>query len=314
MLRPGGRRRRRSRRPPRVHGLVGSRAHRLGRLPGLLAEPKVDDDGRHVQVHLRRHDAPADTRRTRSRIQESLGADIQMALDVCPPLPPPTTSCARPPIAPTRGRSGPGPRSSPARATARPRPRPGPVRHLPGRRRPPSPGREREGDRVDRVRRYAIGGLSVGEPGTSRSRRWPPRWSTSRPTSRATSWGWVTRSASSRRSGWGSTCSTACCRRALARHGTVLTSEGRYHLKGARFETDERPLDEACGCLVCHAGAAATSGTSSGRRARRPPPADLAQRRLDPGPRGPTPRRGPRRHLRLVPRRGQVGLGLTAPL
>ena len=36
-----------------------------------------------------------------------------------------------------------------------------------------------------------------------------------------------------------------------ARHGTVLTDAGRYNLSNARFRTDERPLDEACPCRVC---------------------------------------------------------------
>jgi queuine tRNA-ribosyltransferase len=36
------------------------------------------------------------------------------------------------------------------------------------------------------------------------------------------------------------------------RHGTVLTDAGRYNLSNARFRTDDRPLDESCGCRVCH--------------------------------------------------------------
>jgi queuine tRNA-ribosyltransferase len=37
----------------------------------------------------------------------------------------------------------------------------------------------------------------------------------------------------------------------LARHGTVLTSAGRLSLRNARFATDGGPLDDACGCQVC---------------------------------------------------------------
>ena len=37
----------------------------------------------------------------------------------------------------------------------------------------------------------------------------------------------------------------------LARHGTVLTSAGRFQLKRAEFATSDRPLDDACGCVVC---------------------------------------------------------------
>ncbi len=37
----------------------------------------------------------------------------------------------------------------------------------------------------------------------------------------------------------------------LARHGTVLTSSGRIHLRNARFARDAGPLDPTCDCPVC---------------------------------------------------------------
>jgi queuine tRNA-ribosyltransferase len=37
----------------------------------------------------------------------------------------------------------------------------------------------------------------------------------------------------------------------LARHGTALTSEGRYQIKAARYARDGGPLDPGCGCTVC---------------------------------------------------------------
>ncbi|MGA8039062.1 MAG: tRNA guanosine(34) transglycosylase Tgt [Acidimicrobiia bacterium] len=37
----------------------------------------------------------------------------------------------------------------------------------------------------------------------------------------------------------------------LARHGKVLTSEGDLNLKNARFARDESPIDTDCPCLVC---------------------------------------------------------------
>ena len=37
----------------------------------------------------------------------------------------------------------------------------------------------------------------------------------------------------------------------LARHGTVLSSEGRYQIKNAGFAADDGPLDPACACAVC---------------------------------------------------------------
>lgn len=36
-----------------------------------------------------------------------------------------------------------------------------------------------------------------------------------------------------------------------ARHGTVMTSEGNIHIKNKPFERDEGPLDPDCGCPVC---------------------------------------------------------------
>ncbi len=37
----------------------------------------------------------------------------------------------------------------------------------------------------------------------------------------------------------------------LARHGTVLTSEGRVQMKNARFARDPGPLDPTCSCETC---------------------------------------------------------------
>ncbi len=37
----------------------------------------------------------------------------------------------------------------------------------------------------------------------------------------------------------------------MARHGSLLTSEGTVKIKNARHRDDEAPLDEACDCLAC---------------------------------------------------------------
>ncbi len=37
----------------------------------------------------------------------------------------------------------------------------------------------------------------------------------------------------------------------LARHGTLLTSEGRLNLRNRRFADDPSPIDPTCGCGVC---------------------------------------------------------------
>ena len=35
------------------------------------------------------------------------------------------------------------------------------------------------------------------------------------------------------------------------RNGCLFTSQGRLHIRQARFARDPRPIDEACGCMVC---------------------------------------------------------------
>ncbi|HJF32090.1 MAG TPA: tRNA guanosine(34) transglycosylase Tgt [Sporosarcina psychrophila] len=37
----------------------------------------------------------------------------------------------------------------------------------------------------------------------------------------------------------------------IARNGTLMTSEGRLNIRNAKFERDFRPLDENCSCHVC---------------------------------------------------------------
>jgi len=37
----------------------------------------------------------------------------------------------------------------------------------------------------------------------------------------------------------------------LARHGSVLTNGGRLQIRNAAFATDDQPLDPACGCAMC---------------------------------------------------------------
>jgi queuine tRNA-ribosyltransferase len=36
-----------------------------------------------------------------------------------------------------------------------------------------------------------------------------------------------------------------------ARNGCLYTRQGALHIKNARYADDYRPLDEACGCMVC---------------------------------------------------------------
>ena len=37
----------------------------------------------------------------------------------------------------------------------------------------------------------------------------------------------------------------------LGRHGTALTSAGKVHVKNAAFRLDDGPIDPTCGCAVC---------------------------------------------------------------
>jgi queuine tRNA-ribosyltransferase len=37
----------------------------------------------------------------------------------------------------------------------------------------------------------------------------------------------------------------------LARHGTILTSQGRVQIRNAQYARDQGPLDPACGCSTC---------------------------------------------------------------
>ena len=110
MLRPGADDGRGARRPRPVRRLGRPDADRLRRLPGLLAR------ARRSTTTASRSAPPTTARSTASRpsrrstMQELLGADIQMVLDVCPPLPSPDPSrSAWRSSAPRRGPSGPGP-------------------------------------------------------------------------------------------------------------------------------------------------------------------------------------------------------------
>ena len=38
------------------------------------------------------------------------------------------------------------------------------------------------------------------------------------------------------------------------RHGNLYTHKGTVHIRNARYELDQRPIEEGCGCPVCRAG------------------------------------------------------------
>ena len=174
-------------------------------------EPKVDDDGATFRVDLRRQHRTTSRPRARSRSSGSLGADIQMVLDVCPPLPSPTavvrTAVDR--TAPWAARAKAA--LAPARADGLD---PGAVRHRAGRRRPRRCARESAARTCEiGFDGYGIGGLSVGEtrdemlPALDADHRGAARRPAPVPDGRRRPG-----RASSRASPSASTCSTACCR------------------------------------------------------------------------------------------------------
>jgi queuine tRNA-ribosyltransferase len=204
--------------------------------------PKVDDDG----VRFRStYDGSTHvlTPESAVRIQALLGADIQMVLDVCPPLPSPP-SVIRTAVDRTAAWA--------ARAKAIERP---PYQSLFG----IVQGGVDEALRSESARRtvdvgfdgYGVGGLSVGE---TREEMVPalgaalaelpddvPRYlmGVGDPA------GIVEAVA------LGIDMFDCVLPTRLARHGTLLTTAGRLNLTNARYATDDAPPDPTCPCSTC---------------------------------------------------------------
>jgi queuine tRNA-ribosyltransferase len=204
--------------------------------------PKVDDEG----VSFRSTYDGALQRLTPESavaIQEQLGADIQMVLDVCPPLPSPPETIR---LAVERTAAW----AARARRAHR---REGQA--LFG----IVQGGTDAGLRVESAQRtveigfdgYGIGGLSVGEPRDEMLAALAatvPQLPADRPRylmGVGDPVGLVEGIA------LGIDMFDCVLPTRLARHGTVLSSEGRYQLRNARFATDPGPLDPACACPVC---------------------------------------------------------------
>ena len=228
-----------------LHGFMDWSGHVLtdsGGYQVFSLEPKVDDDG---AVFRSTYDG-TQHRLTPERavaIQEQLGADIQMVLDVCPPLPSPP-DVLRLAVERTAAWA--------ARAKA-------------AHRRPDQAlfgivqGGTDETLRKESAQRtveigfdgYGVGGLSVGE---SRDEMLPalavamaelpadvPRYfmGLGDPA------GLVEAVAN------GIDMFDCVLPTRLARHGTLLTAEGRLNLKNARYERDQEPPDPGCSCSTC---------------------------------------------------------------
>ena len=210
-------------------------------------EPKVDDDG----VTFRSTYDGSTHRLTPEgavAVQQALGADIQMVLDVCPPLPSPP-SVVRDAVERTAAWA--------ARAAAahRPHREAGGTQALFG----IVQGGVDPALRAESAERtlavgfdgYAVGGLSVGEP---RQQLLPalaaalavlpedqPRYLMGVGDPRG-----IVEAV-----GLGVDLFDCVLPTRLARHGTLLTSAGRLNLRNAAHSRDDGPIDPTCPCRVC---------------------------------------------------------------
>ena len=101
--------------PPPLHRLERPPADRLRGLPGVFPRSPGRRRRRDLPLDLRRLAPPADPGDSRWPIQERLGADIQMALDICCGLPAPEEE-VRLAAEAHPGLGDPGPRRPPTRA------------------------------------------------------------------------------------------------------------------------------------------------------------------------------------------------------
>jgi queuine tRNA-ribosyltransferase len=205
-------------------------------------QPKVDDDG---AVFKSTYDGSTHrlTPEDAVRIQEALGADIQMVLDVCPPLP-----------------STPAVLREAVRRTALWAERAKRVHRREGQALfGIVQGGTDETLRLESARRtleigfdgYAVGGLSVGE---SREEMLPALASAlaELPVDAPRYFMGLGDPAGLVESvALGIDLFDCVLPTRLARHGTLLTAAGRLNLRNARYATDPEPPDPECSCSTC---------------------------------------------------------------
>ena len=205
-------------------------------------DPAVDDEGvtfRSVYDGSMHRLTPESAVHT----QELLGADIQMALDVCPPLPSPDEVLR---IAVDRTLAWAG-RARAAHGRG--------DQSLFG----IVQGGTDETLRAESARRtveldfdgYAIGGLSVGE---TKAEMLPALEATVAllPTDRPRYLMGVGDPATLVEAvALGADQFDCVMQTRLGRHGTALTSTGKVHVKAARHASEHEPIDVTCGCAVC---------------------------------------------------------------
>ncbi len=228
-----------------LHRFTGWRGPMLtdsGGFQVFSLQPKVDDDG----VTFRSTYDGGTHRLTPEhavRVQEDLGADIQMVLDVCPPLPSPA-AVVRSAVDRTAAWA--------ARAKAAHRREDQALFGI-------VQGGVDEALRGESAARtvdigfdgYAVGGLSVGE---RRDEMVPALHAALGPLPAdqvrylmgvGDPAGLVEAVAA------GVDVFDCVLPTRHGRHGTVLTDDGRLNLRNSRFATDDGPLDPSCPCRVC---------------------------------------------------------------
>jgi queuine tRNA-ribosyltransferase len=233
-----------------LHGFADWKGHVLTDSGGyqiFSLEPKVTEDGatfRSTYDGSSHHLTPEGS----VAVQQQLGGDIMMVLDVCPPLPSPidTIRTAVDRSARWAGRAKAA--NDPARSAGSMQAHFGIVQ-----------GGVDLALRTESAERtleldfdgYGIGGLSVGEPleemlpalaaTTAVLPAAQPRYlmGVGDPVS-------IVESVA-----LGVDMFDCVLPTRLARHGTILTSEGRLNLRNAKFMRDPEPLDPACACPTC---------------------------------------------------------------
>ena len=228
-----------------VHGFSSWRGHVLtdsGGYQVFSLKPSVDDDG----VTFRSTYDGSTHRLTPEgalRVQEQLGADIAMVLDVCPPLPSPP-AVLRLAVERTASWAGRSRRAHRREGQA-----------LFG----IVQGGVDEALRAESAARtvevgfdgYAVGGLSVGEgrvemlAALAAAVAVLPEGAPRYLMGVGDALGLVDAVA------LGIDLFDCVLPTRLARHGTVLTADGRFHLRNAAYARDEGPLDATCPCVVC---------------------------------------------------------------
>ncbi len=233
-----------------IHGFADWHGHVLTDSGGyqiFSLEPKVTDDGatfRSTYDGSTHHLTPEGS----VEIQQLLGGDITMVLDVCPPLPSPTATIRsavdRSALWAGRAKAA----LAPARADGSTQAQFGIVQGgVDVDLRTESAARTVEVD----FDGYGIGGLSVGEP---RHEMLPALDATTAalPVDRPRYLMGVGDPVSIVEAvALGVDMFDCVLPTRLARHGTILTTQGRLNLRNARYARDPEPLEPGCACPTC---------------------------------------------------------------